>query len=364
MSQRPPGFSTLALHAGAQAEPGDADAAALEERLAALEGGTAAVVCREAARWLAFRALMRPGDNLVGAARGGDPEADRAFASFGWQARRAAAGDLAVLESLIDGDTRAIFAESLDESGGFADLAAIAGIAQAYGLPLVVDNTRATPCLVRPVEHGADVVVHSLNGFMTGRGDVACGVVVDCGTFDWSKSGHYPLLSEPRAERDGASLHEAFGNCAFAAACRALGPGEAGPAVSRFDAALIAGGLETLALRMRRHCDNAQQVAEHLARHERIAWISYAGLPGDPGHALMRRYAPNGAGAILSFGLKDGARLGEGLELFAPAAPAGGARSAIARFERGAGSPEIRLAIGIEDAQDILADLDRALARA
>src|SRR5690606_240832 len=207
----------------------------------------------------------------------------------------------------IDDKTRAIFCESLANPGGtFVDLAAIAEIARRHGLPLIVDNTMATPYLVRPIEHGADIVVHSLTKFIGGHGNSMGGVIIDAGTFDWSKSGNYPMLSEPRDEYGGIVLHQAFGNIAFAIACRVLGLRDFGPAISPFNAFLILTGAETLPLRMQRHCDNALQVAEWLSKHPKISWISYPGLPGDANHALQQKYSPKGAGAGVTFGLKGG----------------------------------------------------------
>ncbi len=427
MSQRTPGFNTLAVHAGAQPDPAtgaratpiyqttsfvfdDADHAAslfglkafgniytrimnptqavLEERLAALEGGTAALVTASghAAQLLAFHTLMRPGDNFVAARKlygGSINQFGHAFQNFGWEVRWADPADPADFERQIDERTRAIFIESLANPGGtFVDIEKVADVAHRHGLPFIVDNTMASPYLLRPIEHGADLVVHSLTKFIGGHGNSMGGVIVDGGTFDWSKSGNYPMLSEPRPEYGGLVLHETFGNFAFAIACRVLGLRDFGPSISPFNAFLIATGLETLPLRMQRHCDNSLAVAEWLSKHPKVAWVSYPGLPDDPNHGLMQKYSPKGAGAVFTFGLKGGFDAGvkvvEGVEMFSHLANIGDTKSLIIhpastthrqlsdeqKTAAGAGPDVIRLSVGIEDIEDIIADLDQALAKA
>jgi O-acetylhomoserine (thiol)-lyase len=235
---------------------------------------------------------------------------------------------------------------------------------------------------VRPIEHGADIVVHSLTKFIGGHGNSIGGVIVDGGTFDWSKSGKYPMLSEPRPEYGGIVLHETFGNFAFAIAARVLGLRDFGPAISPFNAFLILTGLETLPLRMQRHCDNAQAVAEWLAAHPKVSWVSYPGLPSDKNNALQKKYSPLGAGAVFTFGLKGGYEAGikfvEALELFSHLANVGDTKSLVIhpastthrqlsdeqKTLAGAGPDTVRLSVGIEDAKDIIADLEQALAKA
>lgn len=426
MSQRAPGFNTLAVHAGAKPDPAtgaravpiyqttsyvfdDADHAAslfglkafgniytrimnptqavLEERVAALEGGTAglATASGHAAQLLVFHNLMRPGDNFVAARKlygGSINQFGHAFKNFGWEVRWAETQNIDSFESQIDDRTRAIFIESLANPGGeFVDIEAIANIARKHGLPLIVDNTLATPYLLRPIEHGADIVVHSLTKFIGGHGNSIGGLIVDGGTFDWSKSGNYPMLSEPRPEYGGIVLHETFGNFAFAIAARVLGLRDFGPAISPFNAFLILTGLETLPLRMQRHSDNAKAVAEHLSKHEKVSWVSYAGLPGDKNHTLQQRYSPLGAGAVFTFGLKGGYDAGvkfvEGLELFSHLANIGDTKSLVIhpastthrqlsdeqKTAAGAGPEVVRLSVGIEDVADIIADLEQALAK-
>jgi O-acetylhomoserine (thiol)-lyase len=246
-------------------------------------------------------------------------------------------------------------------------------------VPLIVDNTLATPYLCRPIEHGADIVVHSLTKFLGGHGNSIGGLIVDAGTFNWSRAGRYPMLSEPRPEYQGIVLHETFGNFAFAIACRVLGLRDLGPALSPFNAFLILTGIETLPLRMQRHCDNAAAVAAWLEGHDKVSWVSYPGLLGDRYHDLAKKYVPRGAGAVLTFGLKGGydagVRLVSKVKLFSHLANIGDTRSLIIhpastthrqlsdaqKVQANAGPDVVRLSVGIEDPQDIIADLDQAL---
>lgn len=422
-----PGFSTLAIHAGAQPDPttgaratpiyqttsfvfNDTDHAAalfglqqfgniytrimnptqavLEERIAALEGGTAglAVSSGHAAQLLVFHTIMRPGDNFVSARQlygGSANQFGHAFKAFDWQVRWADSAEPESFDAQIDERTKAIFIESLANPGGtFVDIAAIADVARRHGLPLIVDNTMATPYLMRPLEHGADIVVHSLTKFIGGHGNSMGGIIVDGGTFDWSKSGKYPLLSEPRPEYGGVVLHQAFGNFAFAIAARVLGLRDFGPAISPFNAFLIQTGVETLPLRMQRHCDNALEVAKWLKGHEKVSWVRYSGLEDDPNHALQKRYSPKGAGAVFTFGLAGGYEAGkrfvEALKMFSHLANIGDTRSLVIhpastthrqltpeqQVAAGAGPDVIRLSVGIEDVADIIADLEQALGKA
>jgi len=424
MSRDNPGFATLAVHAGAAPDPTtgaritpiyqtasfvfeDADHAAalfglqkfgniytrimnptqavLEERVAALEGGTAAlaVASGHAAQMLVFHTIMQPGDNFVAANRlygGSINQFGHAFKNFDWQVRWADSADPQSFEAQIDDRTRGIFIESLANPGGtFVDIEAIAAVARRHSLPLIVDNTMASPYLIRPLEHGADIVVHSLTKFLGGHGNSMGGVIVDGGTFDWSGSDKYPMLSAPRPEYSGIKLHAAFGNFAFAIACRVLGLRDLGPAISPFNAFLILTGIETLPLRMQRHCDNALAVATWLKAHDKVAWVNYAGLDNDPNNALQKRYAPKGAGAVFTFGLKGGYEAGkalvEGLSLFSHLANIGDTRSLVIHpastthsqlteeqlMSAGAGPDVVRLSVGIEDVSDIIADLEQAL---
>ncbi len=420
-----PGFSTLAIHAGAQPDPttgaratpiyqttsfvfddvdhaaslfglqafgniytriGNPTNAVLEERVAALEGGTAAlaVASGHAAQVLALHALLTPGDEFVAARRlygGSINQFTHSFKSFGWNVVWADTDDVASFERAITPKTKAIFVESIANPGGvMTDIGAIAQIAKRAGVPLIVDNTLATPYLCRPFEHGADIIIHSATKFLGGHGNSIGGVIVDGGSFNWSREGRYPMLSEPRPEYQGIVLHETFGNFAFAIACRVLGLRDLGPALSPFNAFLILTGIETLPLRMQRHCDNTLAVAEYLSGHSKVSWVSYAGLPGDRYHNLAKKYAPKGAGAVLTFGLKGGYDAGvkvvSEVQLFSHLANIGDTRSLIIhpastthrqltdaqKSSAGAGAEVVRLSVGIEDKDDIIADLDQALA--
>ncbi|RVA94821.1 aminotransferase class I/II-fold pyridoxal phosphate-dependent enzyme, partial [Mesorhizobium sp. M7A.F.Ca.CA.004.01.1.1] len=305
-----------------------------------------------------------------------------AFKNYGWEVRWADTNDISTFESQIDDRTKAIFIESLANPGGtFVDIEKIGDIARKHGLPLIVDNTLASPYLIRPIEHGADIVVHSLTKFIGGHGNSIGGAIVDGGTFDWSKSGKYPMLSEPRPEYGGLVLHETFGNFAFAIAARVLGLRDLGPAISPFNAFLILTGLETLPLRMQRHCDNAVTVAAWLSNHPKVASVNYPGLPTDKNNALQKKYSPQGAGAVFTFALKGGYDAGvkfvEALELFSHLANVGDTKSLVIhpastthrqlsdeqKVKAGAGPDTVRLSIGIEDVNDIVADLEQALAK-
>lgn len=424
MTERLPGFSTLAIHAGAQPDPttgarttpiyqttsyvfNDADHAAslfglqafgniytritnpttavLEERVAALEGGTAAVATASghAAQMLVFHTLLQPGDEFVAARRlygGSINQFNHAFKNFGWNVVWADTDNVESFKAAITPKTKAVFIESIANPGGtITDIEAIAEIAHDAGVPLIVDNTLASPYLVRPIDHGADIVIHSLTKFLGGHGNSLGGILVDAGTFDWSRDGKYPALSEPRPEYHGIKIHETFGNFAFAIAARVLGLRDLGPAISPFNSFMILTGIETLALRVQRHSDNAKAVAEFLSTHPAVAWVNYAGLPGDRYHNLARKYAPKGAGAVFTFGLKGGYDAGISLvsnvTLFSHLANVGDTRSLIIhpastthsqlsddqKALAGAGVDVVRLSVGLEDKEDLIADLDQAL---
>ena len=424
-AERTPGFNTLAIHAGAQPDPAtgaratpiyqttsfvfdDVEHAAalfnletfgniytritnptqavLEERVAALEGGTAAlaVASGHAAQALVFHTLLEPGDEFVAARQlygGSINQFTHSFKKCGWQVRWADTTDPDSFRAALTPKTKAIFVESIANPGGIiTDLEKVAAVAKEAGVPFIVDNTLATPYLLRPKEYGADIVVHSLTKFLGGHGNSIGGAIVDCGTFDWIKSGRYPTLSAPSASYHGITLAETFGNFAFAIACRVLGLRDLGPAISPFNAFLLLTGIETLPLRMQRHCDNALAVATWLAAHDKIAWVNYAGLPGNQFHALAKRYVPKGAGAVFTFGLKGGYDAGIALvsnvKLFSHLANIGDTRSLIIhpastthrqltdeqRVKAGAGPEVVRLSVGLESVEDIIADLDQALA--
>ena len=425
MSEHHPGFSTLAIHAGAapdaatgaRATPiyqtssfvfddvdhaaslfglqafgniytriGNPTCAVLEERVAALEGGTAAlaVASGHAAEFLVFHTLLQPGDEFIAAKKlygGSINQFNHSYKNFNWNVVWADSYEPASFERAITPKTKAIFIESIANPGGVVvDIRAIADIAHKAGIPLIVDNTMATPYLIRPFEHGANIIVHSATKFLGGHGNSIGGLIVDGGNFDFIKSGRYPMLSEPRPEYGGMVLGETFGNFGFAIACRVLGLRDLGPALSPFNAFLLLTGIETLPLRMQKHSDNALAVAQHLQKHPAVEWVSYPGLAGDKYHELIKRYSPKGAGAVFTFGLKGGYEAGvklvSNLALFSHLANIGDTRSLVIhpastthrqlsdeqKRQAGAGPEVVRLSIGIEDVADIIADLDQALA--
>lgn len=358
----------------------------LETKTAALEGGTAAlaVASGHAAQLLVFHAMMMPGDEFVAARQlygGSINQFGQSFKSFGWTVKWADADDVSSFEKAITSKTKAIFIESIANPGGLVtDIEAIAAVAKKAGIPLIVDNTLATPYLCQPLKHGANIVVHSLTKFMCGHGNSMGGVIVDGGNFDWSASGKYPLLSEPNESYHGIKLHESFGGIAFAIACRVLGLRDLGPSIAPLNSFLILTGMETLGLRMQRHCDNALAVAKWLSTHKNVAWVKYAGLPSDPHHSLQVKYAPKGAGSVFTFGLKGGYDAGvkivSSAKLFSHLANVGDTRSLIIHpastthsqlsaeqlIKAGAGPEVVRLSVGIEDVKDIIDDLDQAMA--
>ena len=424
MATKSPEFSTLAVHAGATPDPttgaratpiyqttsyvfDDVDQAAalfglqafgniytritnpttavLEERVATLEGGTAAVAVASghAAQLGVFHTLMTPGDEFIASNKlygGSINQFNHSFKSFGWNVVWADPDDLVSFEAAITPKTKAIFIESIANPGGIVtDIEAISAIAKRAGIPLIVDNTLATPYLCRPFEHGADIIVHSLTKFLGGHGNSMGGIIVDGGSFDWTKSGKYPFLSEPRPEYQGLVIHETFGDFGFAIACRVLGLRDLGAAISPFNSFSILTAIETLPLRMKKHCENAYEVASWLSSHDKVAWVVYAGLDSSPNHTLQQKYAPNGAGAVFTIGLKGGYDAGVSLvsrvNLFSHLANIGDTRSLIIhpastthrqlsdeqKVNAGAGPEVVRLSIGIEDIGDIIADLDQAL---
>lgn len=269
----------------------------LEQRVAALEGGVGALAVASgmAAITYAIQTVAEAGDNIVSVAKlyGGTYNLlAHTLPRIGIQARFAAHDDVAALEALIDERTKAVFCETIgNPAGNIIDLQALADAAHRHGVPLIVDNTVATPVLCRPFEHGADIVVHSLTKYMGGHGTSIGGIVVDSGKFDWAANkSRFPLLNTPDPSYHGVTYTEAFGPAAFIGRCRVVPLRNMGAALSPFNAFLILQGLETLALRMERHCDNALAVARYLQQHPQVAWVKYAGLADNPEHALARRY--------------------------------------------------------------------------
>ena len=329
---------------------------------------------------------MEPGDEFVAGRQlygGSINQFNHSFKKFNWNVAWADATDPKSFEKAVTDKTRAIFCELIANPGGvIVDLPAIAAIAKKAGVPFIVDNTLATPYLCNPKEHGADIVVHSLTKFIGGHGNSIGGVIVDCGTYDWLGAKHrYKTLVEPNASYNGMKLAETFGNFAFAIAARVMGLRDLGPAISPMNAFLILIGTETLPLRMARHCENALAVASWLEKHPKVAWVSYAGLPSSPYHALQKKIAPKGAGAVFTFGLKGGYEAGvklvSSLKLFSHLANIGDTRSLVIhpastthrqltdeqRKAAGAGPDVVRLSVGIEDKDDIIADLEQGLAQ-
>ena len=358
----------------------------LEARLADLEGGVAALAVGSghAAQFLAFHSLMEPGCNIVASRKlygGSINQLGQSFKRMGWETTFIDSDNPADYAAAINDKTRAVFVESIANPGGvITDIAAIAKVAHDAGVPLVVDNTLATPYLCRPFEHGADIIVHSLTKFLGGHGNSMGGAIIDSGRFDWAASGKFGYLSQPNPSYHGKVFTEAFGPAAFIVACRALGLRDLGPSISPFNAFMILTGIETLPLRMQRHADNALAVAKWLEANDKVAWVSYAGLDGNPYNALAKRYTPNGAGSVFSFGLKGGYQAGVKLvgavNLFSHLANLGDTRSLIIhpastthrqldekdQIAAGAGPDVIRLSVGIENVADLIADLDQAFA--
>ncbi|SFM25721.1 bifunctional O-acetylhomoserine aminocarboxypropyltransferase/cysteine synthase [Halopseudomonas yangmingensis] len=358
----------------------------LEQRMAALEGGVGALAVASgmAAITYAIQTLAEVGDNIVSVAKlyGGTYNLfAHTLPRQGIEVRFAAHDDIAALEALIDERTKAVFCESIgNPSGNIIDLAALAEAAHRHGVPLIVDNTVATPVLCRPFEHGADIVVHSLTKYIGGHGTTIGGIVVDSGRFPWADNAkRFPLLNTPDPSYHGVTYTEAFGPAAFIGRCRVVPLRNMGAALSPLNAFQILMGLETLALRMERHCQNAMRVAEYLQGHPQVAWVQFAGLPDHPEHALAQRYMGGVPASILSFGIKGGqeagARFIDALKLIVRLVNIGDAKSLachpattthrqlndeeLAR----AGVPRdmVRLSIGIEHIDDILADLQQAL---
>lgn len=421
------GFDTLQIHAGARPDPAtgarqtpiyqntgyvfrDADHAAalfnlqevgyiysrltnptvmtLAERLAALEGGVGAVCTSSghAAQIMALFPLMHPGDNIVSSNRlygGTVTQFTHTIRRFGWSARFVDTDDPAAVEAAADEHTRAVFCESIANPGGYVtDIPEMAEVAHRLGVPLIVDNTSATPYLCRPLSQGADLVVHSTTKYLTGNGTVIGGAVIDSGGFDWSDSGKFPSLTEPEPAYHGLKFHETFGPMAYTFFGIAIGLRDLGMTMSPQNAFLTLLGTETLSLRMKKHVENAVAVATWLEKDPRVAAVTYAGLPSSPWHERAKRLYPEGAGALFTFQLKGGydacVRMVNAVELFSHVANLGDARSLIIHsastthrqlteeqlVAAGAAPDMVRLSIGIEDAADLIRDLDQALDKA
>lgn len=361
----------------------------LEQRVAALEGGIAALALAsgQAAVTYAIQTIAEAGDNIVatGALYGGTYNLfAHTLPQFGITTRFADDRDLASFETLIDARTKAIFAESVGNPlGNIADIAALADIAHRHGIPLIIDNTVPSPYLLRPIEHGADIVVHSLTKYLGGHGTSIGGAIVDSGKFPWAAHAQrFKRLNEPDVSYHGVVYTEAFGPAAFIGRARVVPLRNTGAAISPFNAFQILQGIETLALRVERITDNALKVAQHLKRHAKVAWVDYAGLPEHRDHALAARYLGGRGPGILTFGLKGGLKAGaafqDALQLFTRLVNIGDAKSLATHpastthrqlspeelARAGVREETVRLSLGIEHIDDLIADLDQALTRA
>ena len=421
------GFDTLQIHAGARPDPAtgarqtpiyqstafvfrDADHAAalfnlqevgyiysrltnptvavLQERIATLEGGVGAVCCSSghAAQIMALFPLMSPGKNIVASTRlygGTVTQFSQTIKRFGWSATFVAFDDLDAVKAAINDDTRAVFCEAIANPGGYiTDLDAISAIADEAEIPLIVDNTSATPYLCRPIEHGATLVVHSTTKYLTGNGTVTGGCVVDSGKFDWTANDKFPSLSAPEPAYHGLKFAETFGPLAFTFHGIAIGLRDLGMTMNPQAAHYTLMGIETLSLRMERHVENAQKVAAWLETDPRVDYVTYAGLPSSPYYERVAKICPRGAGGLFTVAIKGGyeacVKLVDNLEIFSHVANLGDTRSLIIHSAStthrqlsaeqqeaaGAGPNVVRISIGIEEADDLIADLDQALAKA
>ena len=361
--------------------------AALEERLASLEGGRGGTCCAtgHAAQVLVFFAFMEPGDRFVASEKlygGSITQFGKTFQKFGWQVEFVDVDDVEKVRRVLGNDAKALFVESLANPGGVvSDLEVLAEVAADARVPLIVDNTLATPSLCRPIDWGADLVVHSTTKFLSGNGTSMGGAVIDSGLFDWAAGGRYGGLTEPEAAYHGLRFWETFGDLAFTTHAHAVGLRDLGATMAPMNAFQTLLGCETLSLRMERHCRNALQVARYLDGHPQVDWVSYAGLPASPYFERASKYLPDGAGSVFTIGLSGGfeagVRLVESVELFSHLANVGDAKSLILhpgstthrqlsdeqRDAAGAGNEVVRLSIGLETVDDLIRDLDRALDR-
>jgi O-acetylhomoserine (thiol)-lyase len=358
--------------------------AALEERMAALERGVGALAVGsgQAAQFVALASLLEAGDEIVAAKTlygGTYTQFDVSFRRLGIQTTFVDPNDPENFRRAITPQTRVLYGETIgNPCMNVLDIAAVAAVAHEHNLPLMIDNTFASPYLCRPIEHGADIVLHSATKFIGGHGTSIGGIIVDSGRFPWNR-GRFPQLLDPSKGYHGIRFHETFGDFAYIMKARVEGLRDFGPALSPFNSFLFLQGLETLKLRMQCHCANALAVAQFLEGHERVAWVNYPGLPSSRYHALTERYLALGAGAILTFGIKGGLAAGcrfiEALELFSHLANVGDAKSLVIhpastthqqltdeeKLACGISDDLIRLSVGLEEIEDILWDLDQAL---
>ena len=425
-SDRNFGFSTRALHAGTPPDPatgaratpiymstsfvfdstehaaelyslrsygniytriGNPTVAAFEEKIASLEGGLGAVAAASghAAQMIAVLAVAQNGDHIVASANlygGSVTQFSVAFKRLGIDVTFVPGGEPEGMHAAIRENTKLLFVETIgNPQGTIADLSELAAIAHAAGVPLVVDNTFASPYLCRPIEYGADIVIHSGTKFLGGHGTVMAGVVVESGKFPWT-AGKHPLLSSPSPGYHGMNFAETFGEYAFLMRARAEVLRDFGPCLSPFDAFLLVQGLETLAVRVEREVKNAEAIAAYLEGHEGVAWVRYPGSPSNPQRALVQKYLPRGAGSVFTFGLRGGREAAvafiESLQLWSHLANVGDAKSLVIHpastthaqltedemVKAGVTPDMVRLSVGLEDVEDLIWDLDRGLTAA
>lgn len=358
---------------------------AFQARVASLEGGVGATCTASghSAQLLALFALMESGDDFIASNKlygGSITQFGHTFKKFGWNVIFVDPVDPENFRAAITPKTKAIFTESLANPGGIVcDIERIADIAHDAGVPLIVDNTLPSPALCRPIEFGADIVVHSTTKFISGHGNAMGGAVVDSGKFNWAQNDKFKSLTESCGAYQGLNFYDKFGPLGYTLYCHAVGLRDLGPTMSAMNAYLSITGAETLPLRMRKHADNALDVATFLSQHSEVEWVSYAGLPDSPFYELGQKYCADGAGAVFTFGVKGGYDAGikvvDNCQLFSHLANIGDTRSLIIhpastthrqlteaqKIAAGAGPEVVRLSIGIEDASDIMADLDQAL---
>ena len=359
--------------------------AALEERLATLEGGRAACCAGSghAAQFLAFFTLLEPGDHFVASRNlygGSLTQFGISFKRLGWNCTFVDPTDPNNFKKAITPKTKALFIEPLANPGGIVlDLEAIAAVAKDAGTPVIADNTMATPYLCKPFDWGIDLVTHSTTKFLAGHGTSMGGAVIESGKFDWTQNDKFPSMTTPDDAYHGLTFYETFGDFGFTMRARAVALRDFGPALSPTNAFNTITGIETLPLRMDRHVENAQKVAEFLDSHPAVSWVSYAGLPESPFHDLAKKYMPKGPGSVFTFGVKGGYEAGvkvvEGVNLFSHLANLGDTRSLIIhpastthrqlreeqQIASGAGPDVLRLSVGLETADDLIRDLDEAL---
>jgi len=356
----------------------------LEQRIASLENAAAALATAsgQSAQFLAISSLMEPGDELVSASTlygGTYTQFDVSFRKFGYNVKFVEPDDPENFRKAITPKTKCLYGETISNPrGNVLDIEAVAKIAHEHGIPLVIDNTFATPYVCRPIDYGADIVVHSLTKFIGGHGNSIGGIIVDGGKFDWN-NGKFPQLTEPSRAYHGMKFAEVFGNLAFIIRARVEGLRDMGPCISPFNSFLFLHGVETLSMRMDRHLSNTLAVAQHLDKHPRVSWVKYPSLPSSPYYALAQKYTPKGGGAVFSFGIKGGYEAGrrfiDSLKIFSQLANVGDARSLVihpastthqqlsaAEQEAAGVTPDlVRVSIGLEDIEDILWDIDQAL---